>query len=106
MRTLSKSDFTLARSCDAKLYFRENGYADNRERNPYLALLAVGGYMVEALAKARYTDGIQLEYGRDVAADAARTRDALAQENVTLFEATLLVGRQQARVDILQKRGN
>lgn len=105
-RTLSKSDFTLARTCDAKLYFRENGYSDNRERNPYLAMLAVGGYMVEALAKAKYPDGLQLEYGRDVAADAARTRKELERENVTLFEATLLVGRQQARVDVLQKIGN
>ena len=106
LRTLSKSDFTLARSCDAKLYFRENGYPDNRDSNPYLAMLAVGGYMVEALVKARYPDGIQLEYGRDVADDAERTRRALERENVTLFEATLLVGRQQARVDILEKRGN
>jgi hypothetical protein len=30
-RTLSKSDFKLARTCDAKLYFRENGYPDNRD---------------------------------------------------------------------------
>ncbi len=54
LRTLSKSDFKLARTCDAKLYYRENGYPDNRESDPYLGLLAEGGYMVEALAKARY----------------------------------------------------
>jgi hypothetical protein len=66
-RTLSKSDFKLARGCDAKLFFRENGYPDNRDMNPYLALLAEGGYMVEALAKAKYVDGVQLEYGRGVA---------------------------------------
>jgi len=61
-RTLSKSDFKLARSCDAKLFFRENSYPDNRDINPYLLLLAEGGYMVEALAKAKYRDGVQLEY--------------------------------------------
>ena len=105
-RTLSKSDFILARDCAAKLYFRENGYPDARRNDPYLAMLADGGYMVEALAKARYRDGIQLEYGRDVAIDFARTRAALERPNVTLFEATLLVGRRQARVDILEKRGN
>ena len=105
-RTLSKSDFILARDCAAKLYFRENGYPDARRNDPYLAMLADGGYMVEALAKARYRDGIQLEYGRDVAIDFARTRAALEAPNVTLFEATLLVGRRQARVDILEKRGN
>src|SRR5690349_17252630 len=105
-RTLSKSDFILARDCPAKLYFRENGYPDARQGDAYLAMLADGGYMVEALAKARYPDGIQLDYGRDVTRDFARTRAALEAPNVTLFEATLLVGRRQARVDILEKRGN
>ena len=105
-RTLSKSDFILARDCPAKLYFRENGYPDTRQGDAYLAMLADGGYMVEALAKARYPDGIQLDYGRDVTRDFARTRAALEAPNVTLFEATLLVGRRQARVDILEKRGN
>ncbi|MDQ6770340.1 MAG: DUF2779 domain-containing protein [Gemmatimonadota bacterium] len=105
-RTLSKSDFKLARGCDAKLFFRENSYPDNRDMNPYLALLAEGGYMVEALAKAKYVDGVQLEYGRGVADDYQRTFDQLGRDQVTLFEATLLVGRQQARVDILEKNGN
>jgi hypothetical protein len=105
-RTLSKSDFKLARGCDAKLFFRENGYPDNRDSNPYLALLAEGGYMVEALAKAKYVDGVQLEYGRGVADDYQRTLEELGRDRVTLFEATLLVGRQQARVDILSKNGN
>jgi Domain of unknown function(DUF2779) len=104
-RTLSKSDFKLARGCDAKLFFRENGYPDNRDMNPYLALLAEGGYMVEALAKAKYADGVQLEYGRGVGDDYQRTFEQLSRDQVTLFEATLLVGRQQARVDILEKKG-
>lgn len=104
-RTLSKSDFKLARTCPAKLYFRENGYPDNRASNPYLALLANGGYMVEALAKARYANGIHLEYGRDPAAGLAATLDHLQRDTVTLFEATLQAGRRLARVDILEKRG-
>lgn len=105
-RTLSKSDFKLARTCEAKLYFRENRYPDNRQWNPYLALLAEGGYMVEALAKAKYPNGVQLTYGRDPAAELARTLDQLQRDEITLFEATLLVGRRMARVDILQKKGN
>ena len=105
-RTLSKSDYILARTCAAKLFFRENGYPDRRDSNHYLVLLAEGGYMVEALAKARYADGVQLEYGRNVADDYARTLDHLRRDRVTLFEATLLVGRRQARVDILEKQGN
>ncbi len=62
--------------------------------------------MVEALAKAKYVDGVQIEYGRGVADDYQRTIDQLDRDQVTLFEATLLVGRQQARVDILEKKGN
>src|SRR5476649_765608 len=105
-RTLSTSDFTLARTCAAKLFFRENRYPDARDRDAYLNMLAEGGYMVEALAKTHFPDGIQLDHGRDVAADVARTLEYLKQESVTLFEATLLVGRRQARVDVLEKRGN
>lgn len=29
-RTLSKSDFTLARTCSTKLYFRENRFPDTK----------------------------------------------------------------------------
>lgn len=104
-RTLSKSDFKLARTCDAKLYFRENGYPDRRDGDPYLALLAEGGYMVEALARARHADGIQLAYGRNRVEDYAITVEHLRRDKVTLFEATLLAGRRHARVDILEKRG-
>jgi hypothetical protein len=105
-RTLSKSDFKLARTCDAKLYFRENRYPDNGELDPYLLMLAQGGYMVEALAKASFPDGIQLEYGMDPAADAALTREYLERDHVTLFEGTLLWNRRLARADIIQKDGN
>src|SRR5688500_15847545 len=105
-RTLSKSDYILARSCEAKLFFRENAYPDNRGSNPYLALLAEGGYMVEALAKARYADGVQLEYGRNIADDHTRTLEQLKRDDVTLFEATLLAGRRHARADIIEKKGN
>lgn len=104
-RTLSKSDFKAARTCEAKLYFRENHYPDKQLFDPYLKLLQRGGYMVEALAKAKYPDAVQLPYGRDVQADFARTMEELRKDNVTLFEATLLVGKQLARVDILEKQG-
>lgn len=105
MRTLSKSDFKLASTCPTKLYYRESGYPDTRNDDPYLAMLAEGGYMVEALAKAQRPDGIALEYGRDPAAHFAATMQLLERDQVTIFEGTLLVGRYQARVDILEKRG-
>src|SRR2546430_6677641 len=105
-RTLSKSDYSLARSCAAKLYFRENGYPDATALDPYLQLLAVGGYMVEALARAKRPHGILLGYGRNYIEDFERTRELLERDEVTLFQATLLSGRRLARVDILEKRGD
>ena len=104
-RTLSKSDFTLARTCGAKLYFRENGYPDTRAYDPYLQLLADGGYMVEALACASRPDGIVLD-GWNIAENAERTRELLKRDDVTLFQATLMSGRRMARADIIEKRGS
>ncbi len=105
-RMLSKSDFKLARTCDAKLFFRENRFRDNRAGDPYLALLAEGGYMVEALAKAKYPDGVRPGYDPDPRAACARAIEYLQGDDVVLFEATLVVGRKQARADILEKKGN
>ena len=104
VHTLSKSDFKLARTCAAKLYYRELKYPDNTAEDEYLAFLAEGGYMVEVLAKQLFPAGVTLDYGRDSATDAAETlRHLRAPDDVTLFEATLLEGRRLARVDILRK---
>ncbi len=105
-RTLSKSDFQLARSCALKLHWRENGLPDNRAFNPYLQLLADGGYMVEALARAMYAGGTMLESSGNATADAARTLELLREDNITLYQATFLAGRRLVRTDIIEKRGN
>jgi len=105
-RTLSKSDFKAARSCQTKLFYRELGYPNTREDDDYLRMLAEGGYMVETLAKLHYPAGIALEYGNDPFAGASATREAFRSESVTVFEATLLAGHRLARADIIQKRGN
>ena len=103
-RTLSKSDFKLARTCAAKLYYRESGYPDNRDDDPYMEWLAEGGYMVEVLAKQLFPEGVTLEYGGDPRPSAAKTMDVLlAGNDVTVFEATLLADRRLARVDILRR---
>ncbi|MGH9894783.1 MAG: hypothetical protein ACREA0_22950, partial [bacterium] len=62
--------------------------------------------MVETLAKLRYPDGIELEYGNDPLAGAAATREALKKEHATIFEATLVAGHRLARADILERHGN
>lgn len=106
MRTLSKSDFKLARDCEAKLTWRERRFPTTEDDNPYLALLAEGGYMVEQLARLGFREGEELEYDRSRPVESWQsTRDALSADG-TWFEATLLAGRQLARVDIIRRRGN
>lgn len=94
-----------ARTCDAKLFYRENGYISDTAGDDYVQMLAVGGYMVEALACAQRPDGIRVESTGDLALDFHRTLEHLEGENVTLFHATLLQDRHFARVDIIEKRG-
>ena len=60
-RTLSNSDFKVARDCPTKLFYKESGgYASVNDDDQYLALLAQGGYMIEQLAKARYPHGREM----------------------------------------------
>lgn len=106
LATLSKSDFKLARTCITKLHYQENQYPRRDDENPYLAMLAEGGYMVEQLARLMYPEGIELEYTRNALPDWDTTRRQLEADHVTLFEATLLHNRLLARVDILVKQGN
>lgn len=106
MHTLSKSDYTLARTCDTKLYFREHHFPESTDSSPYLRLLAQGGFMVEALAQAQRPEGILLTRGQDPVQDFAKTREYLQRDTVTLFQATLLSGKRLARVDIIEKAGN
>lgn len=101
---LSKSDFKIARTCGTKLYYRKLRYPSLFDENPYLEFLADGGYMVETIAKLFFPDGIEIDFSSTSDAVAA-TQKALAQESVTLFEATLLNAHLLARVDILEKRG-
>ena len=100
-RTLSKSDFKIASSCQMKLFWREEGWADNSDRNAYLQLLADGGFMVEALARELYPGGTLVDTGH-ATQDAHLARKLLAQENVTLYQATFLYGRRLVRCDIVQ----
>jgi hypothetical protein len=104
--TLSKSDFKAACDCPTKLYYREMNYPSVKEADPYLLMLAEGGFMVETVAKLRYPSGVSLDYAGSSLENAKATLTALEADRVTLFEATLLAGRKLARADILEKHGN
>jgi hypothetical protein len=104
---LSKSDFKVARTCPAKLYYRKLNYPSVRDEDEYLQFLADGGYMVEAIAKLCYPEGIEIGFDKGPKESAAETVRLLeTHEIITLFEATLLSGQRLARVDILRKQGN
>jgi len=105
-RYLSKSDFKVARTCPTKLYYKKSGYPSLDDQDEYLMLLAEGGYMVEKIGKLLFPEGREIGFQGPSEAAAQETLRALAAENVTLFEATLISGQKLARVDILIKRGN
>jgi len=104
---LSKSDFKVARTCAAKLYYKKLGYPSARDDDEYLQFLPDGGYMVEAIARLSHPDGIEVGFDGGPEASGAQTMALLnAHDTVTLFEATLIFEGRLARVDILKKTGN
>lgn len=103
---LSKSDFTTARSCYTKLFYKKKGYPDTKSLDEFMRYLAEGGYMVGKLATLKYSTGIPIETGDDHLKAIELTNTYLKQENITLFEAAILSDRKLVRVDILEKKGN
>ena len=104
---LSKSDFKVARTCATKLYYRKLGYASARDDDEYLQFLADGGYMVEAIAKLLYPEGIEVGFDNGPEESVAETMRLLqAHDTITLFEATLIFGEKLVRLDILRKQGD
>lgn len=102
---LSKSDFKIARSCATKLYYKKLGYSSLQDDDPYLEFLADGGYMVEAMARLLFPDGIELGDWERPERAFEQTAAALGAGDATLFEATIIHGQLLARVDILRRRG-
>jgi hypothetical protein len=105
-RALSASDYKAARSCLAKLFFRKNGYPDNREADPYAGLLADGAFMVKALAQAKYPQAVAINPDLSVASAARATAAALSEPHVVVANATLMNGRRWARVSLLDRQGD
>ena len=104
---LSKSDFKVARTCATKLYYKKLGYPSTRDDDPYLQFLADGGYMVEAIAKLCYPEGIEVGFEAGPEPSFEQTMALLRDhQSITLFEATLIFDRCLARIDILKKEKN
>lgn len=101
---LSKSDFSLARTCPTKLYYRKNGYPTALHGNEYLEMLADGGYMIEKIAQLCYPEGVEVT-GTTIQA-LNRTRTLLEQEFVTIFQGAIASKGKIARVDILVKEAS
>jgi CRISPR/Cas system-associated exonuclease Cas4 (RecB family) len=105
-RYLSKSDFKIARTCPTKLYYKEQGYPSRLTDDPYLEFLADGGYMVEKMAKLLFKDGREMGNWDEPVKAFEQTQEAILSGDVTLFEATVIHGQMQARIDILRRQGN
>ncbi len=105
-RYLTKSRFTLAAECPTKLYYAGRpDYVDRKQEDSFLAALADGGYQVGHLARLMHPGGVLVEE-LDHDGALARTRELLAVEQVTVFEAALAFEHYFIRVDVLKKNGN
>ena len=101
---LSKTDFKIAQSCAAKLWYKKHGYQTATDQDEYMMMLADGGYMVGKMAQLLYPDGINIDGRTDGAIE--RTEALLEKEDVILFEAAIQSEHKLIRVDILEKKGN
>ena len=97
---LTKNDFILGRSCDAKLYYKKLHYPSLNDDDLYLEFLSDGGYMV---AKLLYPNGKELGGWNDPDKAFDELTRLLTSGDGTFFEATVIHSNLLARVDILQR---
>ena len=104
---LSKSDFKVASTCPTKLYYRKLKYPTTMEGNEFLEMLAEGGYMVGKLATLLYPNGIDLSDEGSPEKSAEKTKELiLNNEDVVIFEASVIFENFLIRIDVLEKKGN
>jgi hypothetical protein len=102
---LTKSDFKLGRECPRKIYYRKMKYPSRMDEDPYMRLLAEGGYMVGEIAKMLYPEGIDIKT-LDIDEALAQTQELLQGDQVILFEPAINWGSFLVRIDVLIKEGN
>jgi hypothetical protein len=104
---LSKSDFKVAMTCPTKLYYRKLKYPTTMEGNEFMEMLAEGGYMVGKLATLLYPGGIDLSNEGSPEKSAEKTMELLLNnENIVIYEASVMFENFLIRIDILEKKGN
>lgn len=101
---ISKSAFKVFFDCPIKLKYRLAKYPSANESNEYLDFFADCGFMVEALARALYPQGM-VPAEDNKADNTEATKAALSASNCVLFEPSFRSGLFTARIDILEKKG-
>lgn len=103
----TKSVFKEAVACPARMnYCNRPEYANQNLSNEFLDSLAEGGFQVGELAKIYYGVPKENDLTGGNLEIAAKTRELLQRENVTIAEAGFVFGNCFCRVDILRKTGN
>jgi len=103
---LSKSNFMLGCDCPVKLKYFKLGYPSLNNSNSFLEFFADGGFMVEALARALFDDGVWVVPLDGETPEQATARLMAVPGDGVWFEPTFLVDDMLVRVDILQRKGN
>lgn len=103
---LTKTDFTLARSCPTKLYYFKNKYPSPLDTSDYVEFLKEGGHIVGEMARLIHPEGAYVGVEQGVEAGLEKTAELLQQENITLFEAVFHHQGMLVVCDILEKKGS
>jgi len=105
-RYLTKSRFSLALECPAKLFYTgKREYANQSLEDSFLAALAEGGFQVGELAKQYFPGGHQIDT-LDYQEALSRTAELLALDSVVIYEGAFRHGNLFIRADIVEKRGS
>lgn len=108
MRLLSKSRFKLAVECPTKLFYtaKRDIYADLRDDDEFLQMLAEGGHQVGELAKQLYPDGKEVRTKSPLDAVSDTLELLKGEDDLVLFEPAIRFDNFLVRVDILIRTGN
>jgi len=101
---LSKSNFLLGCDCPVKLKYFKSGYPSLNNANSFLEFFADGGFMVEALARALFDNGVWVVPQAGETPEQATARLMAVPGDGVWFEPTFVVDGMLVRVDILQRK--